>query len=67
MHFENLRQCVNEALGERLAALQQSIDQVVQESLEPLDNCQQEIQQKVAVAVQILDTGERLASLGLRN
>ena len=57
-HFECLRQCVNEALSERLAGLQQSVDNVVQESIAPLEQCQQEIQHRVDIAVQTLDTGQ---------
>lgn len=57
-HFECLRQCVNEALSERLAVLLQSVDDIVKESLEPLEHSRQEIQHRVDVAVQILDTGE---------
>jgi len=57
-HFESLHQCVNEALSDRLAVLQQSVDDAVQEAIVPLDGCQQEIQQKVDVAVNIMDTGE---------
>ena len=57
-HFECLRQCVNEALSERLATLLQSVDDVVSEAVVPLDHCQQEIQQRVNIAVQILDTGQ---------
>ena len=57
-HFESLRQCVNEALCERLAVLQQSVDDAVQESMTPLQHCEQEIQQRVDLAVHILDAGQ---------
>lgn len=57
-HFDSLRQCVNEALSERLAVLQQSVDAAVQEAVAPLDACQQEIQQNVDVTVHIMDAGE---------
>ena len=56
-HFESLRQCVNDALCERLATLQQTVDNVAQESLVPLDRCEQDIQNRVEIAKQILDTG----------
>ena len=57
-HFECLRQCVNEALCERLAVLEQSVDNAVQESIAPLEHCQQEIERKVDIAVNIMDAGQ---------
>jgi len=56
-HFESLRQCVNDALCERLETLQQTVDNVAQESLVPLDRCEQDIQKRVDIAKQILDAG----------
>jgi len=56
-HFECLRECVNEALSERLNTLQQSVDAAVTESMAPLEHCQQELQQRVIIAIQIMDTG----------
>jgi len=56
-HFESLRQCVNEALSERLETLLQTVDNVTQESLVPLDCCEQDIQNRVDIAKEILDTG----------
>ena len=57
-HFDCLRQCVNDALNERLETLHLSVDNVIAESIAPLESCRQEIQQRVDVAVEILDIGE---------
>ena len=62
-HFECLRQCVNEALCERLSVLEQSVDDAVHESVAPLDQCQREIQDRVDVAVQALDVGQCVCHL----
>jgi len=56
-HFESLRQCVNDALTERLETLLQTVDNVTQQSLVPLDRCEQDIQNRVDIAKEILDTG----------
>lgn len=59
-HFECLRQCIDEALCERLATLQQSVDNVAQETVAPLEHSKREIQRRVDIAAQILDTGEHI-------
>lgn len=56
-HFESLRQCVNDALCERLETLLQTVDNVTQESLVLLDHCEQDIQNRVDIAKEILDSG----------
>jgi len=62
-HFECLRRCVDSALSERLATLLQAVDDAVQESVVPLERCEQQIQERVDIAAQILDSGGSMYSV----
>jgi vacuolar-type H+-ATPase subunit E/Vma4 len=56
-HFECLRQCVIEALDERLSTLERAVDEAERNALEPLESCEQTLNEQVNVAVRIMEKG----------
>lgn len=56
-HFDCLRQCVIEALDERLATLMRVVDDAERSAVEPLDSCELILKERVNVALSIMERG----------
>ncbi|KAM3848550.1 cytokine receptor-like factor 3 isoform 1-T1 [Vipera latastei] len=57
-HFCDLKGTLMKLLDERLASLLQEVDRIEQESVKPLDECQNLIEQGVGTANELLQEGE---------
>ena len=56
-HFDCLRQCVIEALDERLATLMRVVDDAECSAVEPLDSCELILKERVNEAICIMEKG----------
>uniref|UniRef100_A0A8C5WUI0 Cytokine receptor-like factor 3 n=1 Tax=Laticauda laticaudata TaxID=8630 RepID=A0A8C5WUI0_LATLA len=57
-HFSDLKGTLKKLLDERLASLLQEVDNIEQESIKPLDECQKLIEQGVGTANELVQEGE---------
>ncbi|XP_030645873.1 cytokine receptor-like factor 3 [Chanos chanos] len=64
-HFQELQTAVNRLLADRLSGLLQEVDEIEQDSVSPLDDCQKLIEHGISTADELLREGEAAIRCGV--